>query len=49
MRMSHPETYVELFGAGSVGSLKARKRHADQPNTFGWGKHRAYKVDADAA
>jgi hypothetical protein len=28
---------------------QARQRHADQSDTFGWGKHRPHEADADVA
>src|SRR5260370_19694860 len=45
----YSETQVELRGGDSAGPLKVRKRHADQPDTFCRGKHRAHKAEADVA
>src|SRR6476660_9432317 len=45
----YSETHVELPGGEPGFPLKVRKRHADQPNTFCRGKHRAPKAEANVA
>jgi len=47
--LRHSQTELELLGRGPTSHLEARQRHADQPDAFGWGKHRPHETDADGA